>query len=132
MRGSFACLVAFFALAACGASDEADMGTGPWHDPAACDLRALAQTLPARSDGCPPASCVVDGIRETVECHGRAQAVGGRACTILSDPGGSCTTFCAPPTCILNLNGLVECSDGCSIDHTTCFAVAESLCPGAD
>lgn len=134
MRGSFAHLVlcVALALAGCGASDEAAMGQGPWQDPAACDLRALAQTLPTRSDGCPPASCVIDGAQETVECHGRALVVGGMACTTFSDPGGSCSTFCAPPSCFLSSNGVVECSDGCSFDHTTCFAVAESLCPGAD
>lgn len=131
MRQSIAALL-FLALAACGATEDDKLEAGPWHDPAACDLRALAQSLLHRSNGCPPASCVIDGANESIECQGQAEVVEGRVCTRFSDPGASCQTFCAPVSCTLSPAGAVHCNEGCSVDHTTCFAVAENLCPGSD
>lgn len=100
-------------------------------DPAVCDLRALAQTLVTRISGCPPASCTVDGDAEKVECQGTATVAAGQACTRFNQIGDSCSLLCAPPSCTVSLGGVVHCSDGCSVDHITCFAVAEPSCPGS-
>lgn len=132
MRSSFSGALVLLWLAACGASelDADERGYGP--EPAVCDVRALAQSMLFDSLACPPANCWIDGRTEKVSCQGSATASGGQACTRFIDVGGTCPTLCAPPSCTLSLNGSVVCSDGCSVEDTTCFAVAEDLCPGSN